>query len=54
MQEPIYSDFGSKSPNLSELFGDSDRYDYTKVLGQGAYGIVWYKISCYKYFSLFF
>lgn len=42
MQEQIYSDFGSKSPNLNEIFGDSDRYDYTKVLGQGAYGIVWY------------
>ena len=49
MQEQIYSDFGTKSPNLNEIFGDSDRYDYTKVLGQGAYGIVWY--STFSFYS---
>lgn len=29
------------SPNPLESFGVSDRYDFKKVLGQGAYGIVW-------------
>lgn len=41
MYDSIYSEEEAKSPSLKEIFGDSDRYDYTKVLGQGAYGIVW-------------
>ena len=41
MHESGYAETDSKSPNLKEIFGDSNRYDYSKVLGQGAYGIVW-------------
>lgn len=43
MQDSTYIETEAKSPNLKEIFGDSDRYVYTKVLGQGAYGIVWYE-----------
>lgn len=42
MHDSVYTEAEAKSPNLKEIFGDSDRYLYTKVLGQGAYGIVWY------------
>ncbi len=28
-------------PNPLDSFGASDRYDFIKVLGQGAYGVVW-------------
>ena len=41
MYESVYSETDGKPQSLKEIFGDSDRYDYTKVLGQGAYGIVW-------------
>lgn len=41
MYDSIYSEEESKPLNLKEIFGESDRYNYLKVLGQGAYGIVW-------------
>lgn len=41
MYDAVYSEAEGKAHNLNEIFGDSDRYEYTKVLGQGAYGIVW-------------
>ncbi len=41
MYDSVYSEAEVKTQNLKEIFGDSDRYEYTKVLGQGAYGIVW-------------
>ena len=30
-----------KNKDPQEIFGHFDRYAYKKVLGQGAYGIVW-------------
>ena len=41
MYDSVYSEEENKTLNLKETFGYSERYDYTKVLGQGAYGIVW-------------
>ena len=41
MNEVVYSEPENKPLNLNELFGESERYEYNKVLGQGAYGIVW-------------
>lgn len=31
----------NKNQDPKEFFGEFDRYEYKKVLGQGAYGIVW-------------
>lgn len=41
MYDSVYAEVEGKSQSLKDIFGDSDRYDYIKVLGQGAYGIVW-------------
>lgn len=42
MSEAVIVGEDKKSVDPVELFGVSDRYQFVKVLGQGAYGIVWY------------
>lgn len=41
MYENIPQPIETKPQDPSELFGDMDRFEYIKILGQGAYGVVW-------------